>query len=54
MQERSLPALSKFSLLSSATEMQIGESGSDCYWKRTVLVRSTVVLITELQKRKML
>lgn len=54
MQERSLPALSKFSWFPSATEMQIGKSGSGCYWKRTVLARSTVVLITDPQKRKML
>lgn len=54
MQERSLPALSKFSLLPSAREMQISESGSGYYWKGTVLARSTVVLIAEPQKRQML
>lgn len=54
MQERCLPALSMFLLLPSAPEMQISESGSVHYWKETLLARSTVVLITEPQKRKML
>lgn len=31
-----------------------GESGSDCYWKETALARSTVVVITEPQKKKTL
>lgn len=54
MQERSLLALSKFSLLPSATEMQIDGCDSGYRWKGSVLARSTVVLITEPQKRKML
>jgi len=49
---RNLPALQKLSLLPSATDGH-SESDSGCYWKGTVLARSTTVLTTEPQRRKM-